>query len=184
MELLFELAETKSLKKKFSSMLKGEKVNSTENRAALHTALRNFSDDPVYVDGKDVMQDIKRVRDEIKAFSTKVHKGEIRGSTGKIFRHIVVIGIGGSYLGTQFVSTALEAVAKQNINIHYLSNVDINEFGYIESVTDPETTLWIVISKSYTTYETIANEICARSFVQEKGLDPAKHFAVVTSRKN
>jgi len=182
MDLLFELSSTRKIKPAFNSMVNGEKVNTTENRAALHTASRNFSDKPVLVDGMDVMPDIKRVRDEMKAFSSKVLGGKIKGSTGKPFEHIVVIGIGGSYLGPEFVSSALEVYAAENIKIHYLANVDIHNFGQIASRINPETTLWIVISKSYTTAETMANANEARIFMEDKGLDPSKHFITVTSK--
>ncbi|MES0445159.1 MAG: glucose-6-phosphate isomerase [Desulfobacterales bacterium] len=182
MDLLFELAEILKLKQQFIAMSSGEKVNTTENRAALHTAARNFSDNPVLVDGKDVMPEIRNVRDDVKVFASKVHEGQITGSTGKPFRHVVVIGIGGSYLGTEFVAQALHPFADKNIEIMFLSNVDIHNFGRIVSQIDPETTLWIVISKSYTTAETIANANQAYAFLTEKGLDPAKHFASVTSK--
>jgi len=182
MDLLFELAEILKLKQQFIAMSSGDKVNTTENRAALHTAARNFSDNPVFVDGKDVMPEIRNVRDDVKVFASKVHEGQITGSTGKPFRHVVVIGIGGSYLGTEFVARALHPFADKNIEIMFLSNVDIHNFGRIVSQIDPETTLWIVISKSYTTAETIANANQAYAFLTEKGLDPAKHFASVTSK--
>ncbi len=182
LDLLYGLAKTRRLKEHFNSLVNGEKINITENRAALHTASRSFSDDPVLVDGKDVMPEIRRVRDKIKEFSSKVHQGKILGSTGKPFKHVVVIGIGGSYLGTEFISNALLAYADKNIEIHYLSNVDIHNFGSIVSCVDPETTLWIVISKSYTTAETMANANLAMAFMEEKRLDPAKHFVTVTSK--
>ncbi len=182
MDLLFELAEILKLKQQFNSMSSGEKINTTENRAALHTAARNFSDIPVFVDGKDVMPEIRNVRDDIKVFASKVHQGQITGSTGKPFRHVVVIGIGGSYLGTEFVAQALHPFADKNIEIMFLSNVDIHNFGRIVSQIDLESTLWIVISKSYTTAETMANANQAYAFLTEKGLDPSKHFASVTSK--
>jgi len=182
MDLLFELAGARELKKNFNLMATGEKVNTTENRAALHTASRNFSNDSILVDNKDVMPEIRRVREEIKEFASKVHNGEITGSTGKPFKRIVVIGIGGSYLGTEFVSSALRAYADKDIEIEYLSNVDIHNFGRIISYIEPETTMWIVISKSYTTAETMANAKLASAFMEEKRLDPAKHFVTVTSK--
>jgi len=181
MDLLFELAESCGLKQKFIAMVSGEKINTTENRAALHTAARNFLENPVFVDGKDVMPEIRRVRDDIKLFASKVHAGKITGSTGKPFKYVVVIGIGGSYLGTEFVAQALDPLADKNIEIMFLSNVDINNFGSIASTIDPETTLWIVISKSYTTAETMANTKQAYAFMTEKGLDPGQHFITVTS---
>lgn len=182
MDLLFELAEFRKLKQRFDDMVGGEKVNVTENRPALHTAARNFSDDPVFVDGHDVMPEIIKVRDDIKNFASNIHEEKITGSTGMPFRHVVVIGIGGSYLGTEFVANALDFLADKNIEIMFLSNVDIHNFGKIASIIDIERTLWIVISKSYTTAETMANANQVRSFIIEKGLDPAKHFVTVTSK--
>jgi glucose-6-phosphate isomerase len=182
MGLLFELAEFKNLKQRFVEMVSGEKVNITENRPALHTAARNFSGNPVFVDGRDVMPGIIKVRDDIEKFALHVHKEKITGSTGMPFRHVVVIGIGGSYLGTEFVANALHALADKNVEIMFLSNVDIHNFGKIASIIDVERTLWIVISKSYTTAETMANANQVRAFIIEKGLDPAKHFVTVTSK--
>ncbi|MFC1828755.1 glucose-6-phosphate isomerase [Thermodesulfobacteriota bacterium] len=182
MDLLLELAEERMLKQQFVNMMHGEKVNTAENRAALHTASRDFSGDPVFVDDTDIMPDIRQVRDKIRNFVSAVHGGKITGSTGKLFKHLVVIGIGGSYLGTEFVSSALRVFADKNIDIHYLANVDIHNFGRITSCIDPETTLWIVISKSYTTAETMANANLADAFMKEKGLDPAKHVVTVTSK--
>ncbi|MGD9107443.1 MAG: glucose-6-phosphate isomerase [Desulfobacterales bacterium] len=181
MELLLKLSDARKLKDRFAEMVCGEKVNTTENRAALHTAARNFSDNPVFVEGKDVMPEIIRVREDIKEFASQIHGGKITGSTGKPFKHMVVIGIGGSYLGTEFVARALDHLADKKIEISFLSNVDIHNFGSIASAIDPETTLWIVISKSYTTAETMANTRQAYDFMTEKGLDPAQHFVTVTS---
>jgi glucose-6-phosphate isomerase len=180
--LLLELAEERKLKQQFQAMMSGEKVNSTENRAALHTASRDFSNNAVLIDGKDVMPEIRGVNNEIKAFVEKIHSGKITGSTGKAFKHIVVIGIGGSYLGTEFVSEALSAFADKQIEIHYLANVDIHNFGKIASEIEPETTLWIVVSKSYTTAETSANTEQAYTFMKSKGIDPSKHVVTVTAK--
>ena len=182
MELLFELAETRQIKHQFEAMLSGEKVNTTENRAALHTASRSFSENPIIVDNQDVMPDLRKIRERIKEFTLKVHNQEITGSTGKAFNNVVVIGIGGSYLGTEFVARSLEALADKKIAIMFLSNVDIHNFGKIVSAIDPETTLWIVISKSYTTAETIANVKQVQAYLSQKGLDPAGHLVTVTSK--
>ncbi|MDP2863774.1 MAG: glucose-6-phosphate isomerase [Desulfobacterales bacterium] len=182
MKLLFELAEKRWIKKQFKSMTCGETVNNTENRAALHTASRSFSTDPVFVNGKDIMPEMFSVRKKIKEFTSKIHSGEIRGSTGKAFEHMVVIGIGGSYLGPEFAAAALKHLAIRKMQIHFLSNVDIHNFGEIAASIDPESTIWIVISKSYTTSETTANTNQAYEFMRQKGLDPAKHFATVTSK--
>jgi len=182
MDLLFGLADARSLKQKFMAMVNGEKINTTEKRSALHTAARNFSGNSVSVDGKDVMPEIIKVRDKISAFTSNIHKGEITGSNGKPFRYVVVVGIGGSYLGTEFVAGALHSLADKNIQIFFLSNVDIHNFGRISSIIEPETTLWIIISKSFTTAETMANANQIRAFIKEKGLDPAKYFITVTSK--
>lgn len=176
MARLRELAVEKDVLSQFRSMMDGLKVNRSEQRAALHTAARSFSDDPLTVDGVDVMPDIRRVRSEMERFSARILSGDITGTTGKRFSDVVVIGIGGSYLGTQFVSEALRAYADTGIRLHYLSNVDSHNFGRIVSELDPESTLWIVISKSYTTAETMANENLAKTFMMEKGLDPDGHI--------
>ncbi|GBC60180.1 glucose-6-phosphate isomerase [Desulfonema ishimotonii] len=178
---LIELAEARDLRAQFRAMMAGEKVNVTEGRAALHTACRSFSDAPVRADGKDVMPAIRDVREKIRAFAEKIRGGAITGSTGKPFRHIVVVGIGGSYLGAQFISEALCAFADRKLALHYLANVDIHNFGHVASRIDPETTLWVMISKSYTTAETLANTKQAYAFMEEKGLDPSKHVVTVTS---
>lgn len=182
MDDLFALADAKNLKRHFKEMMAGAIVNRTEKRAALHTAARDFSGASISVDGRDVMPEIVRVREEIRTFTEKVHSGALTGSTGKPFRHVVVIGIGGSYLGTEFVATALQAKADKGIQLHFLSNVDIDCFGSIVSRIDPETTMWIVISKSYTTTETMANEKQAETFLQKHNLRREDHIVTVTSK--
>jgi glucose-6-phosphate isomerase len=159
----------------------GAKVNVTEKRAALHTAARNFDETAVYVDGVDVMPGIRKAREAVAAFTRQVHAGEVVGTSGKRFRHAVVIGIGGSYLGTEFVATALKAHADKGIQLHFLANVDIHNFGQIAEAVDPAATLWIVISKSYTTAETMANAGLVTAFLKSAGLDPARHMVAVTS---
>lgn len=180
--LLLNLAKVRRIKELFNNMTDGKKVNNTEKREALHTASRSFSDDHVLVNGKDIMPEIISVRKKIEEFASKIHSGKIKGSTGKAFEHVVVIGIGGSYLGPEFVAAALKHLALKKMKIHFLSNVDINNFGEIVSAIEPESTIWIVISKSYTTSETTANTNQAYEFMRRKGLDPAKHFATVTSK--
>ncbi len=180
--LLLELAQKRGLLNKFAAMTKGEKLNVTEKRAALHTATRDFTSPSLYVDGTDILSELREVNQRIRTFSEQVHEGTLRGSTGKRFRHVVVIGIGGSYLGTAFVSTALEVYADRDIDLHYLANVDIHNFGAIAGRIDPEATLWLIISKSYTTPETLANESLARAFMTEKGIDPTQHIVTVTAK--
>lgn len=182
LDQLVALAQKHQVLKRFQEMMAGAQVNVTEGRAALHTACRDFSGKPVAVAGQDVMPEIKQVREEIKEFAKAVREGQITGATGKPFKDIVVIGIGGSHLGPLFVSKALAAYATGGFRIYYLANVDIHNFGNIASCTDPEQTLWIVISKSYTTSETLANTRLAYDFMAEKGLDPAKHVVTVTAK--
>jgi len=182
LDLLLDLAEARRIQQHFDAMLRGEKVNVTENRAALHSASRNFSGTPVLLNNEDIMPDIKNVLDDIREFSNMIRDGKITGSSSKTFTDLVVIGIGGSYLGTEFVSSALEIFSEKRFNIHYLSNVDIHNFGKIAAGIDPERTLWIVISKSYTTAETMANARQAVSFMRDSGLDPSKHLITVTSK--
>ncbi len=182
MDLLKELAEAREIMEKIHAMADGAIVNTTENRAALHTAARDFSEKPLVVDDMDVPSEIRRVRDEIKAFSEAVHNHTLVGDTGKPFRHVVVIGIGGSYLGTECVARALEAMADKGITLHFLANVDIHNFGRVVECIDPEATLWVVVSKSFTTAETMANAHQARRYMETKGLNPARHFVSVTSK--
>ncbi len=179
---LVNLAKIRKIKQRFNQMKTGEHVNNTENRAALHTATRSFSTDPVMDSGVDVMPDIRRIRDEIRQFSADFHSGKIAGTHGKLFTDVVVIGIGGSYLGSEFVATALQNFADKNIKLHFLSNVDIDNFGAIIDRIIPETTLWIVISKSYTTAETLANTNLVLQFLTQKGLQAKNHIVTVTSK--
>jgi glucose-6-phosphate isomerase len=182
MALLLELAEAAGVRKQFGSMASGEKVNVTENRAALHMAARSFSSAPVMVDGRDAKADLQDVLEQIQRFSSAVHQGEIAGSTGQPFRHVVVVGIGGSYLGTEFVACALEAFADKGISLDFLANVDIHNFASVWSRIVPEKTLWVIISKSYTTVETMANENLVRRHMEAVGLDPSRHMVTVTSK--
>jgi glucose-6-phosphate isomerase len=182
LNLLLQLARDRNIRGFFQKMMEGAHLNTTENRAALHTASRNFSTDPVLDDGVDVMPENLRVRDQIRKFTEAVHSGKIVGSTGKTFKNLVVIGIGGSYLGPEFAATALQGLADKGIDLYFLSNVDVDNFGAIAAKISPDSTLWIVISKSYTTPETAANERLAREFMKQKGLDPSKHLVTVTSK--
>jgi len=179
---LLNLANSSKIMDRFSRMMSGELVNTTEKRAALHTATRSFSSDPLMNNGMDVMPDIRRIRDEIKTFSDNVHNGKITTAAGQLFTDVVVIGIGGSYLGTEFVATALNCLADKKIRLHFLSNVDIDNFGTIANNIFPETCLWIVISKSYTTAETLANTNLVLKFLAKKGLNVQKHLVTVTSK--
>ncbi|RJP96354.1 MAG: glucose-6-phosphate isomerase [Desulfobacteraceae bacterium] len=182
LHLLLELAEDRNIMGRFEQMMGGDHVNVTEDRAALHTACRSFSNKPVLNDGKDVMPEIRRIRNDIKSFSDDLIAGKITGPSGMPFRDVVVIGIGGSYLGAEFATTALQHQADKGIRMHFLSNVDIDNFGAIASKIVPETTLWIVISKTYTTAETTANTLQAVKYITSHGLDPKNHMVTVTSK--
>ncbi|BBO80052.1 glucose-6-phosphate isomerase [Desulfosarcina ovata subsp. sediminis] len=182
MQLLFELAEESGARDRFARMAAGEKVNVTENRAALHMAARSFADVPIMLDGRDARAELMAVLDKIRTFTNAVHRGEVNGSDEQKFKHVVVVGIGGSYLGTEFVASALEAFADRDIQLDFLANVDIHNFGAIWARIDPRRTLWIIISKSYTTAETMANEDLIRRYMTGYGLDPAKHIVTVTSK--
>ncbi|MFH1980316.1 MAG: glucose-6-phosphate isomerase [Pseudomonadota bacterium] len=182
MVMLSELAHHRRLKEKFAAMMAGVKVNVTENRAALHTACRRFSPDPVWVDGVDVVSELARVREQIRTFSEDIRQGCITGTTGKPLRHVVVVGIGGSYLGTEFIAAALRHAADPRFRLSFLSNVDINNFGQIAGTVDLEETLWVIVSKSYTTAETLANTRQAEVLMRRAGLDPARHMVTITAK--
>ena len=179
---LIQLAGEAKAKDKFLKMISGEIMNVTENRAVLHTATRDFSPEPVFLNGADVKPEIRRVNEQIKAFSLKIHTKKIKGSTGKPFTDAVIIGIGGSYLGCEFVFTALKHSITPHIDLHFLPNVDIDNFGQVIKEINPETCLWIVISKSYTTTETMANLEQALLFSKDHHLDPANHLVTVPSK--
>ena len=182
LHLLLELAEARNVMDWFGRMMEGVHVNVTENRAALHTACRNFSDKPVINDGKDVMPDIRHIRDDIRKFADDVHSGKITGPDGRRFEDVVVIGIGGSYLGADFAATALQNNADKGIRLHFLANVDIDNFGAIAARIEPSTTLWVVISKTYTTAETTANTLQAMEYITRHKLSPKHHMVTVTSK--
>lgn len=183
MKLLIDLAKEAGLEKARDAMFSGEKINTTENRAVLHTALRNRSNRPVYVDGKDVMPQIKAVLEKMKTFSTAVRDGQWKGATGKAMTDVVNIGIGGSDLGPVMVVEALKHYQKKGLNTHFVSNVDGTHI--VETLKDlnPETTLFIVASKTFTTQETLTNAKTARDWlVAALGEDAvAKHFVALST---
>jgi glucose-6-phosphate isomerase len=184
LSLLIKLARESGLKEKTEAMFSGEKINTTERRAALHTALRNRSNKPVYVDGKDVMPGINHVLEKMRAFCDRIHSGEWRGYTGKPITDIVNIGIGGSDLGPKMVSTALTPYASLGIRVHFISNVDQTDLVQILNPLTPETTLFLVASKSFTTQETMINASSARKWLLDVANDQsaiAKHFAAIST---
>jgi glucose-6-phosphate isomerase len=183
-KLLVALAEQSQLRARIASMFAGEKINSTEQRAALHTALRNRSGQPVYVDGKNVMPDVLRVLAQMRRFSDAVRDGQHLGHTGKKITDIVNIGIGGSDLGPLMVCEALKFYAKSNLCAHFVSNVDGTHLVETLKNLDAETTLFIVSSKTFTTQETLTNAQSARAWLVDKLGDEqavVKHFVAVST---
>ena len=183
MTLLIELAKEAGIEKAREAMFTGEKINITENRAVLHTALRNRSARPVYVDGKDVMPQIKAVLEKMKNFSNAVRTGQWRGATGKTITDVVNIGIGGSDLGPVMVVEALKHYQQKGLNSHFVSNVDGTHMVETLKNLKPETTLFIVASKTFTTQETLTNAKTAREWlVNSLGESAvAKHFVALST---
>lgn len=182
--LLVALAEQAGLSGWIDRMFDGDKINCTEHRSALHTALRNRSERPVLVDGKDVMPDVRRVLGLMRRFSGAVRSGAHRGHTGKAITDVVNIGIGGSDLGPLMVCEALKPYAKANLRAHFVSNVDGSHLAETLKKLDAETTLFIVSSKTFTTQETLTNAHSARAWLVDQLGDEqavAKHFAAVST---
>ena len=183
-KLLVSLAEQAGLPAAVERMFGGEKINFTERRAVLHTALRNRSDRPVLVDGKDVMPGVRRVLEQMRRFSEAVRNGAHRGHTGKQIADIVNIGIGGSDLGPLMACEALKPYSSPALRAHFVSNVDGTHLAETLKKLDAETTLFIVSSKTFTTQETLTNARSARAWLVEKlGSEQAvaKHFAAVST---
>ena len=188
MKHLFALAKQCKIGEWQQRMFSGEKINTTEDRAVLHTALRNRSKKPIYVDGKDVMPDIQKTLDKMGIFARKVRCGEWRGYTGEKITDIVNIGIGGSDLGPKMVCRALTQYRHERLNIHFLSNVDSSHAESILKDKDlnPETILFVVASKTFTTQETRRNAQTAKNWFLNWGAsekDVAKHFVAVSTNK-
>ena len=182
---LIALAKEVELKDSIDAMFRGDRINRTEDRAVLHTALRNRSNKPVIVDGEDVMPEVNRVLQQMKTFSDKLIGGSWKGYTGKAITDIVNIGIGGSDLGPYMVTEALRPYWK-NITPHFVSNVDGSHIAETVKKLDPETTLFIIASKTFTTQETMTNAASARSWFLDKTGgkgDVAKHFVAVSTNQ-
>jgi len=183
-KLLVELADQAELSDNIKRMFIGDRINSTEQRAALHTALRNRSDQPVYLDHKNVMQDVCRVQELMRKFSDAVRNGQHTGYTGKAIRSIVNIGIGGSDLGPLMVCEALKPYSNPSLQVHFVSNIDASHLSETLKKIDAETTLFIVSSKTFTTQETLTNAHSARSWLIAQLGDEqavANHFAAVST---
>ena len=183
MEKLIALAKSAGMKSWTERMFTGEAINNTEGRAVLHTALRNRSNTPVMVDGEDVMPAVNAVLEQMKKFCNQVHNGEWLGYTGKKITDIVNVGIGGSDLGPAMICDALEPYAVDGFSVHFVSNVDGTDLSTTLELLDPETTLFVVASKTFTTQETLTNAESARAwFLQSaKQEDVAKHFVAVST---
>lgn len=180
---LFALAEETKLSDAIHSMFHGEKINKTEDRAVLHVALRNRSNTPILVDGKDVMSEVNAVLEKMRGFSEQIISGEWKGYTGKAITDVVNIGIGGSDLGPYMVSEALKAY-KTRLNLHFVSNVDGTHIAETLHDLNPETTLFLVASKTFTTQETMTNALSARDWFLAQAQDAehvAKHFAALST---
>ena len=183
LKLLRQLAKESALDEAINAMFTGKKINRTENRAVLHTALRNRSNIPVYVDGKDVMPDVNAVLAKMSAFCDRVISGEWKGYTGKAITDVVNIGIGGSDLGPYMVTEALRPY-KNHLNMHFVSNVDGTHIAETLKKVNPETTLFLVASKTFTTQETMTNANSARDWLLAAAKDNsavAKHFAALST---
>ncbi|HAX3823964.1 TPA: glucose-6-phosphate isomerase [Escherichia coli] len=180
---LQDLAKECGLAGAIKSMFSGEKINRTENRAVLHVALRNRSNTPILVDGKDVMPEVNAVLEKMKTFSQAIISGEWKGYTGKAITDVVNIGIGGSDLGPYMVTEALRPY-KNHLNMHFVSNVDGTHIAEVLKKVNPETTLFLVASKTFTTQETMTNAHSARDWFLKAAGDEkhvAKHFAALST---
>ena len=187
--LLMDLTNERGLKQKINAMFNGEIINVTENRPALHTALRNISDCPVCVAGKDVMPEVREVLKKVEHFSCEVLSGKRLGAAGKKIKNIVSIGIGGSYLGVNYLATALRHCAQDGMNLVFVSNIDGTDFYEKTQGLNPEETLIVVISKTFTTAETIKNANTAKEWLikglEARGFDTSEvmgiHLVAVSS---
>lgn len=183
LKMLFDLAKSRGVEEKRHAMVTGAKVNFTENRAVLHVALRNRANRPILVDGKDVMADVNRVLDKMKHFCDQIIDGHWRGFTGEKITDVVNIGIGGSDLGPVMVTEALKPYQK-GPNVHFVSNIDGTHLATTLRRLHPETTLFIIASKTFTTQETITNAMSARDWFLKAAHDKAhvaKHFVALST---
>jgi glucose-6-phosphate isomerase len=183
---LLQLAADCQLKSAIEAMFSGDIINETERRSVLHTALRNFSKQPVYSEGNDVMPLVKKVLRKMKIFCDAVHSGEHRGYTGKRIRYIVNIGIGGSDLGPQMVTEALKPYWVDDMETFFVSNVDGTHIAEVLKKVKPERTLFLIASKTFTTQETMTNALTAREWFLKNAKDPkhvAKHFVALSTNE-
>ncbi|MBJ7881730.1 glucose-6-phosphate isomerase [Gelidibacter salicanalis] len=186
LEKLLQLTEDCKVNEAREAMFAGEKINQTEDRAVMHTALRSFSDQPMTIDGKDIMQEVRATRQKMKTFCEKIHSGGWKGYSGKNIKTIVNIGIGGSDLGPVMVTEALKPYWIEGIQAHFVSNVDGTQI--VETLKDlnPEETLFTIASKTFTTQETMTNAHTARDWFLKSAKDQklvAKHFVALSTNE-
>src|SRR5512141_80902 len=165
LRLLFQLAEESGLRAKIDAMFRGDKINVTEDRAVLHVALRAPKGTSIVVDGQDVVPQVHAVLDKMAAFSTRVRNGEWKGHTGKPIRNVINIGIGGSDLGPVMAYEALRHYSERDLTFRFVSNVDGTDIVEATRDLDPETTLFVISSKTFTTLETMTNARTAREWL-------------------
>lgn len=184
LKLLIELAKSRGVEAARKRMFTAEKINFTENRAVLHIALRNRSNTPINVDGKDVMPEVNAVLEKMKGFCQKVRSGDWKGYTGKAMTDVVNVGIGGSDLGPLMVTEALKPYSKGGPRVWFVSNIDGTHMAKTLAELNPETTLFIVASKTFTTQETITNAETAKEWFLQSAKDAsavAKHFVALST---
>lgn len=184
--LLLQLAEECGLKQAINAMFSGEKINETEDRSVLHTALRNFSGQPVLSDGKDVMPEVEKVLAQMKNFCAKVHSGEWKGYTGKKIKYFVNIGIGGSDLGPVMVTEALKSYWIEDIQTYFVSNIDGSDLAEVLKKVTPDETIFLIASKTFTTQETMTNAHSARDWFMKTAGDEkavAQHFVALSTNE-
>jgi len=181
---LYALANERLLPAKIKAMFSGEKINTSEGRAVLHTALRNFSGKPVMFDGKDVMPEVMETLQKVKAFTQAIHNKTHRGYTGKAIKKVVAIGIGGSFLGPKIVTQALKPYKVAALEVVFVANVDGCHIADVLAQCSAHDTLFVMSSKSFSTQETLQNALSAKAWFLAQGAgqkDIAKHFVAVSS---
>jgi glucose-6-phosphate isomerase len=186
LKLLLDLAKEVGLRQRIDAMFSGEKINVTEDRAVLHTALRAPKDEVILVDGSDVVPEVHAVLEKMAAFSERIRSGEWKGYTGKRIRNIINIGIGGSDLGPHMAYDALRYYSDRNLTCRFVSNVDGTDFAEAVHDLNPEETLFIIVSKTFTTLETLTNARSARDWSLKTLKDDqavAKHFVAVSTNE-
>lgn len=186
LEKLLLLADDCKVEAAREAMFAGEKINETEDRAVMHTALRSFTDKPIKIDGEDIMHEIRETRQKMKSFCEKIHSGEWKGYSGKKIKNIINIGIGGSDLGPVMVTEALKPYWVEGIHAHFVSNVDGTQIVETLKNLNPEETLFLIASKTFTTQETMTNAHTARDWFLESAKDEklvAKHFVALSTNE-